>query len=67
MATKPSKARTWKYSTMKSEQEVRDQWRDKKQWLEETEKGNKDFQEGYVFALEWVLGSHEDDEAQADK
>lgn len=52
---------------MKSEQEVRDQWRDKKQWLDETDMGNKDFQKGYVFALEWVLDFHGNEADQDDK
>lgn len=47
---------------MKDEEEVRKQWRDRKSHYEQSESGNKDFQQGYVFALAWVLEFHEDSE-----
>lgn len=46
---------------MKSEEEIRRRHEDRYRHLRETDLGNKDFQEGYVFALAWVLGYHDED------
>lgn len=48
---------------MKSEKEVREEWRDKRAFYKVNTSGNQSFQEGYIFALEWVLSMKDDDDS----
>lgn len=47
---------------MKDESEIREQYEDRLRHYRETDMGNKDFQHGYVFALQWVLEDEDDKE-----